>query len=289
VPGRAGASRSLVVAARRGGEEGRVFLALPEPYDFALSTARFRASGDDHAYAFHDGALYRFIAGRELRLAPVPGGVEVHPFDAELRPGVERLLGLGFDLPGFLAWAAAEPVLASLLPELEGLRPPLVPDAFECLVTSITAQQVSLRAARAIRNRLIEGYGQRGLHALAFPSRERLAGATPGELVALGFSGRKAEYVLGLAQSAIDLEALAGLPDAEVRALLTGLRGLGPWTAEWFLARHLGRPRAWPAGDLVLRKAAALFYGVDVHALGERLDPHQNLSAHYLLAALRMP
>ena len=67
------------------------------------------------------------------------------------------------------------------------------------------------------------------------------------------------------------------------------MRGIGPWTAEWFLGRHLARPRAWPVGDLALRKAVDLFYGCDVHELGPRLDPFQNLSAHYLLTASRMP
>ena len=74
-----------------------------------------------------------------------------------------------------------------------------------------------------------------------------------------------------------------------MRARLTALRGIGLWTAEWFLARHLARPRAWPAGDLVLRKAADFFYGLDVHELGPRLDPFQNLSAHHLLTGLRAP
>jgi DNA-3-methyladenine glycosylase II len=72
-----------------------------------------------------------------------------------------------------------------------------------------------------------------------------------------------------------------------VKARLVQIRGLGEWTADWFLARHLARPQAWPAGDLGLRKAAAAFYGdLDVHAVGARLDPFQNLSAHYLLAGL---
>ena len=62
------------------------------------------------------------------------------------------------------------------------------------------------------------------------------------------------------------------------------VRGLGEWTADWFLARHLARPRAWPAGDLGLRKAVAAFYGeADVRAIGVRFDPFQNLTAHYLL------
>jgi DNA-3-methyladenine glycosylase II len=81
----------------------------------------------------------------------------------------------------------------------------------------------------------------------------------------------------------VDVDALSTRPNDEVRATLTALRGIGAWTAEWFLARHLGRPRAWPAGDLVLRKAASLLYGVGVDELGDRLDPFQNLSAHYLL------
>ena len=72
-----------------------------------------------------------------------------------------------------------------------------------------------------------------------------------------------------------------------MKARLVELRGIGEWTAEWFLARHLARPRAWPAGDLALRKAVAHFYGdADVRAVGERFDPFQNLSAHYLLAGL---
>jgi 3-methyladenine DNA glycosylase/8-oxoguanine DNA glycosylase len=58
---------------------------------------------------------------------------------------------------------------------------------------------------------------------------------------------------------------------------------------DWFLARHLARPEAWPAGDLGLRKAVLAFYPdvTDVRAAGVRFRPFQNLSAHYLLAALR--
>ena len=60
-----------------------------------------------------------------------------------------------------------------------------------------------------------------------------------------------------LARAGLDLDALASLPDDEVRARIVAIRGLGEWTAEWFLARHLARPHAWPWGDLALRKAVA--------------------------------
>jgi DNA-3-methyladenine glycosylase II len=158
------------------------------------------------------------------------------------------------------------------------------------LVASITAQQVSLRSAVAIRNRVIERFGVQVGRAWAFPTRERIAAASEEELFACGLTRRKSEYVVGLARADVDLEALASLPDDEVRARLVAVRGLGEWTAEWFLARHLARPHAWPWGDLALRKAVAdLYGGLDVREAGERFHPYENLSAHYLLLARRVP
>jgi 3-methyladenine DNA glycosylase/8-oxoguanine DNA glycosylase len=265
-------------------------LAVSEPFDLLLTTARFRAFGADLASLWRDGALHRVAGGRDLRIAAAPGGVEVDPLDAESEPVVRRLLGLDFDLGAFYAWATEDAALTPLVERFAGLRPALVPDPFEALVTSITAQQVSLRSATAVRSRLIERFGERVGAAWSFPTRERLAAAAEGELVAVGFSRRKAEYVVALARSELDLESLSELPDEEVRARLVAQRGLGEWTADWFLARHLGRPRAWPAGDLALRKAVVGLYGdVDVRAAGARFDPFQNLTAHYLLATYLVP
>ena len=239
---------------------------------------------------WEDGALYRAVGGREVRIAAADGGVEVEPLDAETEAVVRKVLGFEFDLVAFSAWAAGEELLAPLVVRFAGFRPTLAPDPFEMLVGAITAQQVSLFAAVAIRNRLVERFGERVGRVWAFPARERVAAASEEELFSLGFSRRKAEYVIGLARSDLDLGALALLPDEEVKAQLTALRGLGEWTADWFLARHLGRPRAWPAGDLALRKAVRALYGdVDVRATGARFEPFQNLTAHYLLAQFLTP
>jgi 3-methyladenine DNA glycosylase/8-oxoguanine DNA glycosylase len=269
-------------------------LRLPQPYDFELSTERFRAFGPDLANLWHDGALYRVVGRREVRIAATPGGVRAAPLDREIEAVLLKLLGAEFDLAGFSVFAAQEPVLAQIEPGLRGLRPPLAPDPFESLLTSITAQQISLFAAFAIRNRLVVRFGVPGEHAHAFPTAERLAGADEEELTALGFSRRKAAYVLALARSDLDLRALAALPDDEVKAELMALPGVGDWTADWFLARHLARPHAWPAGDLGLRKAVSAFYAggrplttQEVHAMGDRFHPFQNLSAHYLLTGAR--
>jgi DNA-3-methyladenine glycosylase II len=262
-------------------------LRLPEPYDFERSTERYRRWGRDAANVWDDGALWRAVEKREIRVAAVDGGVDVEPFDHVVGAVVRKLLGAEFELDPFYAFAAAEPVLARVVPPMRGLRPVLAPDPFEALVTSITAQQVSLHAAFAIRGRFVERYGERVGRVWAFPARDRIASTEEPELTALGFSRRKAEYVVGLARSDLDLDGLSLLSDDEVKARLTSIRGIGDWTAEWFLARHLARPRAWPAGDIGLRKAVAHFYGdPDERAARPRFEPFENLSAHYLLAAL---
>lgn len=268
---------------------------MPQPYDFALSLERYRTFGPDLAYLWREGALYRALDGNEVRIAPADGGVAVEPPNPLLEEPVSRLLGVPLDLAGFLRLAVDDGVLRPLVGALDGLRPPLAPDPFEQLVSAITAQQVSLHAARAIRNRLLERFGTRAGCVYAFPARERLAAVSPAELVALGFSRRKAEYTAGLARSDLDFGSLASLPDDEVVERLTELPGIGRWTAEWFLARHLGRPDVWPAGDLGLRKAMArLVLGsadaseAETRAAGERFRPHRNLAAHYLLTGMRV-
>jgi DNA-3-methyladenine glycosylase II len=270
-------------------------LPLPEPYDFELSTERFRAFGPDLANLWHEGGLHRVVGGREVRIEAAPGGADVEPLDDETEPAARALLGAVFELEPFYEWAREDEVLRELVPRLAGFRPPLAPDPYETLVTSVTAQQVSLFAAFAIRNRLIERFGERAEYAYSFPGRARLAEAREEELTEIGFSRRKAEYVIGLARADVDYEAVRELPDEEVKATLVSLRGLGEWTADWFLARHLARPRAWPAGDLGLVKAVSTFYFggrkltiAEVREAGARFDPFQNLTAHYLLTGLRV-
>ena len=158
------------------------FLAVPGPFDFALTTERFRAFGVDRVNLWHEGGLHRVVDGREVRIEAAEGGVDVEPLDADTEPVVRRLLGLPFDLDGFYTWAAEDDVLAGIVPRLAGFRPPLTPDPFEMLVGAIAAQQVSLFSATAIRNRLIERFGVRSGAAWAFPTRERLAAAGEDEL-----------------------------------------------------------------------------------------------------------
>lgn len=303
---------------------------FPAPYDFRLSTSRFRAYGRDLANLWSEdggaggadggdavaGALWRVVDGSAVRIAAgaAAGEVEVEVAGGaggeEVAAQVHALLGGAHDTASFAAFVAAagDPVLAALHARHAGFRPPLAPDPFEALVTAITAQQVSLHSAFAVRNRLIAAYGAPAREAAAappgspeatvraFPRAATLAAVDPGDLVPLGFSRRKAEYVVGVAQALPGLGGLGALPDAEVKARLVAIRGLGEWTADWFLARHLARPEAWPAGDLVLRKACSRHYAdgrelatPEVRALGDRFAPFQNLTAQLLLIATTQP
>jgi len=221
-------------------------LRLPRPYDFLLSTERFRAFGPDLANLWDGEALLRAVDGREVRIAAAPGGVDAEPLDAESEPVVRKLLGAELDLRGFARFAAgADPVLARLAKALAGFRPPLAPDPFEALVGSITAQQVSLFSAFAVRSRLIERFGGRAGRVYAFPTRERLAAAVPEELTALGFSRRKAEYTLVLARSDLDLEGLGALDDDEAGPASGRWTGSSPGTSP---ARAPGRPATSDCG-----------------------------------------
>jgi DNA-3-methyladenine glycosylase II len=162
--------------------------------------------------------------------------------------------------------AAVDPVIAQLETRYRGVRPVLQSDPLTALVRFISAQQVNLKWAATTRRRLAEAFGHPhvlGEHRVFSLGAERLAEAGVNGLRALQFTTRKAEYITALAVAVVagslDLPALEKQTDAEIIARLTMQRGIGRWTAEWFLARTLGRPCV-AAGDLGVRKAIGQAY-----------------------------
>src|SRR3989449_2922838 len=295
-----------------------VVLTPDGPLDAGGTLARYHLWGEDPANQIA-GDVFRRVLRHGRRLLPyevrwtgsvddarivirIPGagGAAV---GAAAVAEVRRMLGLGFDLTGFYRMAKGDPALARLVEPLYGLRPTLAPTPFEMLVGSITAQQINLSFAFACRARLVRRYGtpvRVGRETVwAFPEAARLAQARPRELRALKYSTRKAEYIRDLARAvvagALDLEAISAAPTETVIARLTELRGLGRWTADWFLARCLGRGDICPAGDLAVRKAFDHYYGrgraLSEKAIRRRADAwgqYQNLAVHYLLAGMRL-
>ena len=293
-------------------------LDVPGPLDLGRTFSRFQTWGDDPVNRLADGVLRRAVRvgtrwhGYELRWTggpddarvrvAVPGGRSPRVLAAAMAEA-RRICGVDLDLDAFYRAAKADPVLADLATRLHGLRPTLMPEPFEMLVGAICAQQVNLTFAFALRAALVRRFGTilrvGGETVYTFPEPAALARARVRELRAMKFSGRKAEYIIGLARrvddGVLDLAGLAARSNAEVIEALTAVRGLGRWTAEWFLARGLGRGDVCPAGDLAVRKAFAHYYnrgrGLSDRAIRRRAarwGEHQNLVVHYLLAGQRL-
>jgi DNA-3-methyladenine glycosylase II len=251
-----------------------VDVPLEGPLDVPRSLEVLRRWGDD-LLARWDGAVLRrvlptvdgpvAVALRSTGTVASPrlGGVAERAAD-----GLEQAVAATF-LPASPAWpalVATDPALARAEAAAPGVRSLRYPDPLVALVRAVTAQQVNLTFANTLRRRLAEGYGIEHAVGGGVVRRfdlERLAAAPVAELRTLQLSTAKATAVVGLAAAALrgelDLERFEGRSDAEVVADLTSHRGIGRWTADWFLVRVLGRP-AVVAGDLGVRKAVGAAY-----------------------------
>jgi DNA-3-methyladenine glycosylase II len=192
----------------------------------------------------------------------------------------------------------ADPVLREVIDDLgaDGLgdirrgRPPA--DHYGALVRSIVGQQLSTKAARAIYERLAERFGGRA------PTPVEVLADDPEALrAAAGLSRAKVGFLRSLAEHVIDgsleLERLDERSDEDVIAELVAVKGLGTWTAHMFLMFHLQRPDVLAVGDLGIRRAVMLRYGLDalptpaeLEAMGERWQPHRTLACLYLWRSL---
>ena len=225
-------------------------------------------------------------AERPSLVANVPAGVDVDRH-ATLAEAI-RAMFVNVPTAALAELAAADANVGRLVSRYPGIVPVLVPDPFSALIRSISAQQVNLTWASTIRRRLAERYGTRheiaGTYVYSLEPRPH-ANATIEELRALQLTTAKARSVIAVAQAAVagELEYadLAALPDQDLISHLTGLRGIGRWSAEWFLARTLGRPRV-VAGDLGVRKAVGRLY--DAGPL-PREEHVRGLTAHWGVAA----
>ena len=251
-------------------------IALPGPLDISRSLEVFRRSGDDGIDRWDGHRLLRTtrVEGQAIPyLCRVTGDIEKPAMSVSVARGapaaaVEAAVKRMFiTAPEALeTLMARDPRIAALETNFRGLRPVLQAEPFTAIVRSITAQQINLRWAATIRRRLAECYGCRyglGSYEVIALDPECLASATVEDLRALQLTTRKSEYVIGLAQAIVsgtlDLTGLPQATDDEIIKQLTAIRGLGRWTAEWFLARALGRPRV-VAGDLGVRKAIGTLY-----------------------------
>ena len=251
-------------------------VALAGPLDIPASLELFRRHGDDLLDRWDGATLTRTLhVGDKIipYTATNAGSVEapallVKAPSSQAAEVVESAIRATFIRPpaSYPALLLADRVIATLDARFPGLRTVRQFDLFAALIRCVSAQQVNLRWATTTRRRLAEAFGER--HTLDGQTIYSLnpawiAHADVSELRALQFTTRKAEYIIAIAEAiasgALDLATLAALPDDEVIARLTAIRGVGRWSAEWILARTLGRP-AVVAGDLGVRKGVGRYY-----------------------------
>jgi DNA-3-methyladenine glycosylase II len=190
----------------------------------------------------------------------------------------------------------ADPVIAGLIEGLAGFDPQawlreLPPmDLFGALLFQVVGQQLSVAATRRSLGRIEEMFDAR------LPSPIELLAMDPAALRGAGLSWRKVgtlrELAMRLVDGRLSIEELSRLPDDAIIATLTEVPGIGPWTVQGALIIALARQDVVLPGDLALRKAIQVAYGLDrppssdeVVAIADKWRPYRTLATGYLFAS----
>lgn len=260
-------------------EDRALRIATPTDFSFEQNVSYLSRSSNE--------CLYRIDAQRIYRALPLQGETTVVEISAEPSGSLRvRFLGDGspksqavydeaaryicdwFDLhtnlEPFYALAQTDPLLDQPVRQFRGLRLIGIPDLFEALCWGIIGQQIHLSFAYTLKRRLVERYGRNvvcdGQTYWVFPEPEAIAALTVEAMDGLQLTVRKREYLIGvarlMAEGTLTRERLlqAGSPKA-IEAMLTRIRGIGPWTANYVLMRCLRIPSAFPIDDVGLQLA----------------------------------
>lgn len=159
-----------------------------------------------------------------------------------------------------------------------------MPQSFESLAKIIIGQQISRQAATSLWHKVTDAYDMTAPIISALPVTA---------LTSCGISGRKSEYLIGLAKAIatkeLSLDSLAALSGEEVQKRLISLRGIGAWTADNYRLFALGDMDAWPGNDIALQEAMKRLKRLDKRpnmaemiALAESWRPYRGAGALFL-------
>lgn len=203
---------------------------------------------------------------------------------------VRRMLDLDAD-PAQIADAfAPDPLLGGLVARRPGLRLPAAREPREFALGTVLGQQVSLAAARTLQGRLAAAFARPGAQAapgfLAGPDPALIAECGAEELRdRLGLTRARAETLRTLSEAlASGLDLGPGADRDRARAELAAMRGIGPWSVEIIALRSLGDPDAYPAGDLILRRALGVSASREAEHLAETWRPFRGYATQHLWA-----
>jgi AraC family transcriptional regulator, regulatory protein of adaptative response / DNA-3-methyladenine glycosylase II len=210
---------------------------------------------------------------------------------------VVRMLGIDSDASGFERQFADDPLLGAVLQRQRGLRIPLTPEPWEALAWAIMGQQISLKAAVALRRELITALGaQHGSGLRAHPSAQAVAELAVAALRKLKFSRSKAEYLIAAAKAVASGELpIANLRELSARhsaRLMSNVRGIGPWTIQYAFLRGFGFADCLPSGDAGLAQGLSRLSGARpdeprIREMMSRFAPYRSLATYHVWASLK--
>jgi DNA-3-methyladenine glycosylase II len=185
----------------------------------------------------------------------------------------------------------SDPVLGELIKRIGPYTIEFLEPDFGTLVRAIVYQQLSGKVASVIFDRLAGAVGDASL------TPEAVLRLSPRLMRTLGLSKQKIAYIRDLAartvSGEVDFAAFEKLPDEAVYERLTGLKGIGVWTAQMFLIFALRRPNVLPSADLGIRVAVRRAYGLaelpkpaEIEKLAERWRPYCTVASWYLWRSL---
>jgi len=287
------------------------------PFNFDLTAQIFR-NGDSQIRTYRDGAFSQVIKlNNQLALVKVisTGVIEQPELTVELkankpvtaedklkaRETIKFIFNLDFDLDSFYAEIKDDPAMNQIAKQLYGLKNPTTPTVFEALVDSIVEQQISIKVAIALEEKLAKKLGDHldidGETYFAFPTPQILASASVEEIQQVGLSRRKAEYIREAAElivaGKLDLEQLKSQKSSEeIIRELDAVRGIGVWTAELTMLRGMQRLDALPADDFGIRRVISTYYcggrpikAAEARKVAEAWGLWKGLAAFYLIIA----
>ena len=185
-----------------------------------------------------------------------------------------------------------DPILAPVIRRHQSRSPLDTPlqDPFPALVRTITAQQISTKAAATIHGRLVA-------HMPGGVDPHALLALTDDQMRQAGLSRQKIAYVRDLAAKVasgeLPVHSLHELTDDEVIDAIVKVKGLGRWSAEMFLMFRLHRPDVLPVDDLGIVNAIHRLYGLRkrpkadrLRKIGEAWRPYRTVACWYLWRSL---
>ena len=299
-------------------QKATVIIEPLSPFDLTLSSLVF-ADGNRCVRSYQDECFSQVIdTGKRLVWARLMSNgcvdkpkliLELYTEDVKISESekqqatkvISHIFSLNMPLESFYDHVKNDFVMSHITQRLCGFKFPTTPTVFESLIDAIVEQQISIKVARNIEERLAVMFGESicvcGETFFAFPSATALMKAGVDRIRQTGLSLRKAEYIYGVAQrvteGVLDLEGLKNCDTNEtIVGMLDNIRGIGVWTAELTMLRGMHRFNVFPADDFGLRRVISRYYcngrpikAIEASQIAGAWGKWKGLAAFYLIIA----